>query len=163
MPLRARQTLVIAIGALLAAVMIGLGTWQLQVFTDQGNASAAARAAQSPVPLLDHVAADGTVGDIYGKPVTVSGRYLTGQQERVLGPDGVVRLLSALELADGRVLPVVRGTLSPGWRHRPRPPARSLRPASSCPRSRVRIMRWLRVTAWDRCAWRSLPSCGQNR
>lgn len=114
MPLRARQTLVIGIGALLAAVMIGLGTWQLQVFTDQGNASAAARAAQSPVPLLDHVAADGTVGDIYGKPVTVSGRYLAGQQERVLGPDGVVRLLSALELADGRVLPVVRGTLSSG-------------------------------------------------
>ena len=101
-------------GVLAAAVMIGLGLWQLQVFTDQGNASAQARAQQPPVPLLDFVAADGTVGDIYGKPVTVSGRYLPGEQERVLGSDGVVRVLSALQLADGRVLPVVRGTIPQG-------------------------------------------------
>lgn len=114
MPLRVRQALVVTIGVVLAAVMVGLGLWQLQVFTDQGNASAQARAQQAAVPLLDHVSADGAVGDIYGKPVTVTGHYLPGQQERVLGSDGVVRLLSALELADGRVLPVVRGTLEAG-------------------------------------------------
>ncbi len=114
MPLRIRQALVILAGVLVASVMTGLGLWQLQVFTDQGNASAQARAQQPAVPLLDFVARDGTVGDIYGKPVTVSGRYLPGQQERVLGADGVVRVLSALELADGRVLPVVRGTVAGG-------------------------------------------------
>jgi len=114
MPLRVRQALVIAAGGAVAAVMIWLGLWQLQVFTDQGNASAQARAGQPAVPLLDHIGADGTVGDIYGKPATIQGRYLPDQQELVLGPDGVVRVLTALQLADGRVLPVVRGTVSPG-------------------------------------------------
>jgi len=125
MPLWARQGLVIAAGGAVAVVMIWLGLWQSQVFTDQGNASAQARAQQQAVPLLDHIAADGTVGDIYGKPVTVNGRYLRDQQELVLGPDGVVRVLTALQLADGRVLPVVRGTLAPGTRP-PVPPAGDL-------------------------------------
>ena len=71
---------------------------------DQGNASAQARAQQAPVPLLDFVSTDGTVGDIYGKPTSVAGHYLPDQQERVLGADGVVRVLSALQLADGRVV-----------------------------------------------------------
>ncbi|MFT3835312.1 MAG: SURF1 family protein [Micropruina sp.] len=114
MPLRVKQTLVILAGVLVAAVMTWLGLWQLQVFTDQGNASAHARAQQAPVALLDFVAPNGTVGDIYGKPVTVSGHYLAGQQVLVLGPDGVVRVLSALQLSDGRVLPVVRGTVARG-------------------------------------------------
>ena len=71
MPLRVKQTLVILAGVLVAAVMTWLGLWQLQVFTDQGNASAAARAQQPAVPLLDHVDAAGIVGDIYGKPITL--------------------------------------------------------------------------------------------
>lgn len=121
MPLRARQALVILAGVVLAAVMAGLGLWQLQVFTDQGNASAQARAQQSAVPLLDHVGADGTVGDVYGKPVIAQGQYLPGQQERVLGEDGVVRVLAALRLADGRVLPVVRGTIAAGTEPPPAP------------------------------------------
>ena len=74
MPLRVRQGLVIGLGVVAAAVMTWLGLWQLQVFTDAGNASVQARAQQPAVPLLEHVAADGTVGDIYGKPVTVTGR-----------------------------------------------------------------------------------------
>lgn len=114
MPLRLRQALVILVGVAAAAVMTWLGLWQLQVFTDQGNASVQARAQQPPVPLLEHLSPDGTVGDIYGKPVTVTGRYLPDQQQRVLGADGVVRLLSAFQLDNGRVLPVVRGTLAAG-------------------------------------------------
>lgn len=113
MPLRARQALVIGVGVVAAAVMTWLGVWQLQVFTDQGNASVAARAQQPAVPLLDQVSADGTVGDVYGKPVTASGHYLADQQ-LVLGADGVVRVLTALQLSDGRVLPVVRGVATPG-------------------------------------------------
>lgn len=122
MPLRVKQALVLLVGVVAAAVMTWLGLWQLQVFTDQGNASAQARAQQAPVPLLDFVAADGTVGDIYGKPGRVSGHYLPDQQERVLGADGVVRVLSALQLADGRVLPVVRGTIPQGA-EAPAPPS----------------------------------------
>lgn len=113
MPLRVRQALVIALGVVAAAVMTWLGFWQLQVFTDQGNASVQARAQQPAVPLLDQVSADGTVGDIYGKPVIATGRYLADQQ-RVLGADGVVRVLSALQLPDGRVLSVVRGVIAQG-------------------------------------------------
>ena len=114
MSVRGRQALVIVLGVVLAGVMTVLGAWQLQVFTDQANASVQARAQQSPVPLLDFVAADGTVGDIYGKPVTVQGHYLADQQQRVLGADGVVRVLSAFQLADGRVLPIVRGAIAQG-------------------------------------------------
>ena len=114
MPLRVKQALVLLSGVVAAVVMTWLGLWQLQVFTDQGNASAQARAQQAPVPLLDFVSTDGTVGDIYGKPTSVAGHYLPDQQERVLGADGVVRVLSALQLADGRVLPVVRGTIPQG-------------------------------------------------
>ncbi|MFT3860069.1 SURF1 family protein [Micropruina sp.] len=114
MSLRARQALVIAVGVVAAAVMTWLGFWQLQVFTDQGNASVQARTQQSPVPLLGQVGADGTVGDIYGKPVTVQGHYLAGEQVLVLGEDGVVRVLSGFQLSDGRVLPIVRGTVAQG-------------------------------------------------
>lgn len=113
MSLRVRQALVIVVGVVVAGVMVWLGLWQLQVFTDQGNASIAARAERPAVPVLEHVGPDGTVGDIYGKPVTASGHYL-GQHELVLGADGVVRVLAALQLDDGRVLPVVRGTIAPG-------------------------------------------------
>lgn len=76
MSLRVRQALVIVVGVVVAGVMVWLGLWQLQVFTDQGNASIAARAEQPAVPVLEHVGPDGTVGDIYGKPVTASGHYL---------------------------------------------------------------------------------------
>ena len=121
MSLRGRQALVIALGVVLAGVMTVLGLWQLQVFTDQANASVQARTQQSPVPLVDVVRADGTVSDIYGKPVTVQGHYLADEQQRVLGDDGVVRVLSAFELADGRVLPIVRGTIPQGAEAPPPP------------------------------------------
>ena len=114
MSLRFRQALIVALGIVAAAVMTWRGFWQLQVFTDQGNASVQARAEQPAVPLIDQVGADGTVGDIYGKPVIANGHYLAGRQQRVLDEQGVVRVLSAFQLADGRVLPVVRGVIAQG-------------------------------------------------
>lgn len=54
---------------------------------------------QSPVPLLDFVAADGTVGDI-ATPVMAGALSGQREQQRVLGADGVVRVLSAFQLAD---------------------------------------------------------------
>jgi surfeit locus 1 family protein len=111
MGVRARQWLIAIVGAVLTVAMLWLGLWQMRVFEDKENESAAARATQPAAPLLDFVAADGTVGDIYGKPASVTGHYLASQQARVLARDGTVRVLSAFELADGRVLPVVRGVL----------------------------------------------------
>ena len=109
MSTRAKQALLVAAGAAVALVMVFLGLWQMQVFVDKGNRTVQARAEQAPVSLVDHVPVDGPVGDVYGKQVTVTGRYLADQQLTIPDADGRVRVLTALELADGRVLPVVRG------------------------------------------------------
>lgn len=117
----AKQVLLIAVGGVLATVMVFLGLWQMQVFVEKGNRTVQARAEQAPVPLLEHVSSDGAVGDVYGRQVTVTGHYLPGQQLTIPSADGGVRVLTALELADGRVLPVVRG-VAPGGTI-PAPPA----------------------------------------
>lgn len=123
MSVRAKQWLIVGAGALVAAVMLLLGLWQMQVFVDQGNRSAQARAQQPPVPLLDNVGSDGSVGDIYGKQVTVRGHYLPGQDLMVIDAAGRIRLLAAFQVPDGRVLPVVRGSLASRTIGQPNPPS----------------------------------------
>jgi cytochrome oxidase assembly protein ShyY1 len=122
-PSRVKQLLVAVLGTAVCATMLALGLWQMRVFEDKENESAAARAQQAPVPLLDNVGADGSVADIYGKPVTVSGRYLGDQQELVVDADGSARVLTALEVSDGRVLAVVRGSVSSVKAAVPAPPS----------------------------------------
>ncbi len=126
MGVRARQVLVAVLGAAVTVAMLVLGLWQMRVFEDRENESAQARAAMPALPLLEHVGADGSVGDVYGRQVTVTGTYLPDQQALVVGEDGVVRLVSALEVGDGRVLPVVRGTLPGPEATAPPPPAGEL-------------------------------------
>lgn len=123
MGVRAKQWLVAVLGTAVTLTMLGLGLWQMRVFENKETQSAQARAALPAVPLLDQVAADGTVGDIYGKPVTVGGRYLPGQQLRVVAEDGAVRLVSAFLVDDGRVLAVVRGNFDPAPAPLPQPPS----------------------------------------
>lgn len=109
MSTRLKQVLMITFGVVVAAVMIFLGLWQMQVFVDQGNRSVADRATQVVGPLEDHLGSDGEVGDIYGKQVQITGRYVPDQY--VLVPtDDKYRVLAAFEVRDGRILPVVRGT-----------------------------------------------------
>jgi len=126
MGVRARQWLIAVVGAVLTVAMLWLGLWQMRVFEDKENESAAARAGQAAVPLLDFVSADGTVGDIYGKPASVTGHYLPVQQAQIRAEDGTVRVLSAFQVADGRVLAVVRGVLPAGAATIPQPPAGEL-------------------------------------
>lgn len=99
-----------AVGVVAALVMVVLGLWQMQVFVDKGNRTIEARAEQAPVPLLANIPLDGPIGDVYGKQVTVEGRYLPDQQLTIPDADARVRVLTAFQVADGRVLPVVRGT-----------------------------------------------------
>lgn len=99
----------IALGLLIAAVMGTLGLWQAARATQVGEAAIAARASSTPVSLLQFVNEDGTVGDVYGRPVTASGTYLPAQQLLVPTDAGHARVLTALKLDDGRVVPVVRG------------------------------------------------------
>jgi len=109
---RGRQAAFIAVGVVLAAVMAVLGVWQMQRSVDSGAAGIRQRAEQAPVALLENINADGTVADVYGKPVTVPGSYLPRQE--VLVPDGAGtwRVLTAFQVADGRVVPVVRGQVT---------------------------------------------------
>lgn len=109
MPIRIQQGLVGAVGLAVAVAMLWLGLWQMQVFESKETSSAQARAALPPVALLDNVNPDGTVGDVYGRQVAVTGEYLPGQEVLITGPDEVTRVLTALQVPDGRVLAVVRG------------------------------------------------------
>lgn len=108
MPARLKQILVGVAGCAIAVTMLWLGLWQMRVYESKEQASAEARAGLAPVALLENVAADGTVGDVYGRQANVSGSFLPAQQ--LILTDG--RVLTAFELADGRVLPVVRGVVS---------------------------------------------------
>lgn len=99
----------VGVGSVMALIMVFLGLWQMQVFMDEGNRSVEGRAAQPAVPLLEHVFADGSTDDIYGKQVTVTGTYQVDHQLTIPAEDGAVRVLTAFRLADGRVVPVVRG------------------------------------------------------
>lgn len=103
-----KQVFVIALGILAALVMVSLGMWQMQAFVDSGNRGIEERASQPAVSLDTMLTPDGVDGDAYGKQVTATGAYR--QDQEVLIPvDGEIRVLSAMELADGRILPVVRG------------------------------------------------------
>lgn len=108
--MRGKQALIIACGVIVALVMAGLGLWQMQVFEDEGQHSAEERARLEPIPVLSQIDANNEVGDVYGRPVTASGTYLPAQQTLVRDAGGDPRVLAALQLADGRVLPVVLGT-----------------------------------------------------
>lgn len=105
---RLKQVLIVSVGAALALVMVFLGLWQMQVFVDKGHKTVADRAAQPAVPLEDYLADDLSLRDIYGRQVTITGRYLPGQQ-LLVPTEGAYRVLTAFEVRDGRVLPVVRG------------------------------------------------------
>jgi cytochrome oxidase assembly protein ShyY1 len=107
MPTRLKQGLVAAIGFALAAVMLWLGLWQMRVYEAKEQDSAEQRAALAPVALLESPV--DTMGDLYGRQVTVSGSYLPTQEIVLI--DG--RVLTAFEVTGGSVLPVVRGTTIP--------------------------------------------------
>ena len=111
---RLKQALVIALGIGLAAVMVVLGFWQLEVFQRQGAAAAAQRAAAPPV-ALSSVARPGTSAiEGYGRSVAFDGRYDQDLQLLVPSEDasGQFRVLTGLRQADGSVVAVVRGVVS---------------------------------------------------
>ena len=110
---RLQQIGVLAVGFLLAAGMVGLGWWQVQVYQAQGAEASQRRADEPPVPVTEVAVAGAPVRDGYGRTVTATGRYRSDQQLLVplAGATGAYRVLSALELPDGSVLPVVRGVV----------------------------------------------------
>lgn len=109
-----RQLGILAIGLVLAGVMVVLGIWQLDVYHAQGQAQSERRAHGTPVPLASVAQPAAAIGDGYGRPVTFTGHYLTGVQLLVPSdaPATGYRVLSALQLDTGGVLPVVRGVVA---------------------------------------------------
>jgi len=104
-----KQTGVVALGVFLAAAMVVLGIWQLDVYQRQGNQAAVERASEPPVALAAVApVGGGAVADGYGRRVTFTGTYDPTLQVLVPG-DGGYRVLTGLRQADGSVVAVVRG------------------------------------------------------
>jgi surfeit locus 1 family protein len=112
--IRLRQTLIIVVGLVVAAVMVVLGLWQLDVYHSQGEAEADRRAAEPAVALTSVAPAGSPVPDGYGRTVSFGGAYLPDVQALVpvAGRPGSFRVVTALRLDNGDVLPVVRGITS---------------------------------------------------
>jgi surfeit locus 1 family protein len=108
---RLRQLLIVAVGSLLAGIMVLLGFWQLDVYHRQGAAAAARRAAEPAVDLRSVAPAGSAVRDGYGRTVRFEGTYLPELQRLlpVAGRPEQSRVLGAVRQADGSIVPVVRG------------------------------------------------------
>lgn len=117
-----KQVGVVLLGLVLAGVMVALGLWQLGVYNAQGHQQAEARASAPAVPLSSVARPGQEVGDAYGRQVSFAGTYDPRLQVLVPnGADGRSRVLTALRLPDGGILPVVRGQVS--GTHAPTPPS----------------------------------------
>jgi cytochrome oxidase assembly protein ShyY1 len=119
---RFKQALVIALGIGLAAVMIVLGFWQLQVYHRQGAAAAARQASAPPVPLSSVARPGAPAYEGFGRSVAFEGTYDPALQLLVPGKDeaGQFRVLTGMRQADGSVMAVVRGVVPKP--HAPPPP-----------------------------------------
>lgn len=119
-----RQILIVVGGVALAAAMVVLGVWQLDVYHEQGAAASARRAAAAPVPLSRAAPPGVAVTDGFGRSVTFAGTYDPALQELVPTTDGSpgIRVLTGLRQADGSLVPVVRGQLADRSSPAPPPP-----------------------------------------
>ena len=123
---RVQQVALVLVGTTVAAVMIMLGLWQMQVFEDQGQDGAIARMNQ-PAVRLESVASAGTqITDGYGRTVTFEGSYIAAEQLLipVSGTPGTYRVLTPALTADGTLVPVIRGETTSSTA--PTPPAGSV-------------------------------------
>ena len=108
---RPQQIVIWSIGVLVTVVMLGLGLWQMDSFRHQGKEALIARMNEPAVTLTEVAPLGAMPADAYGRTVTAQGVYLADQQ--LLIPDehnpAEHRVLTALQLAGGSIVPVVRG------------------------------------------------------
>jgi cytochrome oxidase assembly protein ShyY1 len=111
--IRLQQGLVIALGIVLAAGMVGLGFWQLNVYHRQGDAAAARRAEAPAIPLSSVARPRTSATSGFGRSVSFEGSYDPALQLLVPAEDGTrqFRVLTGLRQADGSVVAVVRGVV----------------------------------------------------
>jgi surfeit locus 1 family protein len=120
---RLRQALILVLGLVLAAGMVGMGIWQFDVYQMQGEAAAVRRAAAPAVELRQVAPAGSAVRDGYGRTVALTGTYLAHPQALVALADrpDMLRVVTPLRQPDGSVVAVVRG-LVPESADDPQPP-----------------------------------------
>jgi surfeit locus 1 family protein len=108
-----KQGLVIALGVAVAAAMVVMGYWQLEVYHNQGQEAAERRASAPPVPLSSVARAGAPVKDGFGRSVTFEGTYDPALQLLVPVEDRTdqFRVLGGLRQADGSLVAVVRGVV----------------------------------------------------
>jgi len=108
-----KQGLVIALGVAVAAAMVVMGYWQLEVYHNQGQEAAERRASAPPIPLSSVARAGAPVNDGYGRSVTFEGTYDPALQLLVPVEDRTdqFRVLGGLRQADGSLVAVVRGVV----------------------------------------------------
>lgn len=108
-----KQAAVLLLGFLAAAIMVGLGMWQLGKYQSQGVEQLRARTQSAPVPLR-HIAEPGQEpqDDAFYRQVRLSGHYDTSLQRLLPTADGAQRsrVLTAFILDSGGAIPVLRGT-----------------------------------------------------
>jgi len=111
MGVRTRQALVLAAGLLVAALMLALGRWQLDVYHAQGAHAAAVRASAPPVPLSSVAPAGSAASAGFGRSVSFAGSYDASHQELLPLADRAsrFRVLTPFRQSDGSVVAVVRG------------------------------------------------------
>ena len=124
-----KQISIVVLGCVIAGGMAVLGLWQLRVYTEQGAAASAARAAQPPIPLASVAPAATRVTEGYGLSVRFSGTYDPALQVLVPLSDsgtadatGRMRVVTGLRQADGSTVAVVRGLVPASTTTAPAPP-----------------------------------------
>ncbi len=102
------------VGLMLMAVMGWLGWWQFTVYDQHQRADAQAALRQPPVPLSTVIGPDSAFpADGVGRPVTVSGTFLAGQQIYVRNLPGATHryaVVTPLVTSGGSAILVVRGS-----------------------------------------------------
>jgi surfeit locus 1 family protein len=107
-----KQALVIALGIAVAAAMVVMGYWQLEVYHNQGQEAAERRASAPPVPLSSVASPGAAVMDGYGRSVSFEGTYDPTTQLLVPMEGSRFRVLTGLRQANGSVVAVVRGVVA---------------------------------------------------
>lgn len=120
----AKQGAVILLGLVLAAAMLVLGWWQLQVYQESGDQATQERLNQPALDLAVSAPAGSDAGESFGRTVQMTGTYDSTRQFLVPSPTdpGSYRVITAFVQDNGTAVAVSRGVLRGSPDSVPAPP-----------------------------------------